>query len=139
MDKPLEIIGHVMARLTVALSLTEASANAKDIDLFVTLRHLDVQGKEVQYQNAIGGPCPVTKGWLRCSMRAVDEEHPLHRAYRPYRAYRRQDESFLAPNKDYTVDVEIWPTMVVLGVGEQLVLEVASGDTPVSMLLLRYV
>jgi predicted acyl esterase len=77
-EREIEITGHVSAHLNVSItpdSNDEAELD-KDIDLFLTLRHIDPSGKEVLYTGTAGDGVPLTKGWLRCSMRRVHEEHP---------------------------------------------------------------
>ena len=36
----------------------------KEIDLFVTLRHLDEAGEEICYTGSLGDPVPVVKGYV---------------------------------------------------------------------------
>lgn len=72
---------------------------------------------------------PLTKGWLRVSLRKVNDAHRRHRDYLPYRDYFRSDVQPVLPGEAYTVDVEVWPTNAVLEEGSQVVLEVSSGDT----------
>ncbi|PNP58205.1 hypothetical protein THARTR1_01902 [Trichoderma harzianum] len=132
--KETEITSHIVAHLNVSV---ESSAEQQqsdpvveaDLDLFVTLWHLDSQGQEILYTGAVGDPVSLTKGWLRCSLRKVEDKHPQHRSYLPYRQYFSTDEELLTPNIIYAVDVEIWPTNVVMNGGDTLVLEIASGDT----------
>ncbi|KAI0105867.1 X-Pro dipeptidyl-peptidase protein [Daldinia grandis] len=125
-----EFTGHVVVHLNVsASSLPEKTTNPSEIDLFVTLRHLDAQGKEIFYTGTAGDPVPVTKGWLRVSLRKVADKHPRHRAWRPHREYRSTDVLPVESGVVYAVDVEVWPTNVVVGKGHRLVLEVSSGDT----------
>lgn len=112
-----------------ASSLPETNTNPSEIDLFVTLRHLDAQGEEIFYTGTVGDPVPVTKGWLRVSLRKVADSHPRHRAWRPHREYRSTDVLPVESGVVYAVDVEVWPTNVVVGKGHRLVLEVSSGDT----------
>ena len=129
-EKETEITGHIVAHLNVSCSAIAAGANPpSDIDLFVSLRHFDDQGKEIFYTGTMGDPVPVVKGWLRVSLRKVDEEDPRHRTYLPYRAYRKSDVQGVQPGKVYPVDIELWPTNVVVGKGNTLALEVSSGDT----------
>ena len=130
-----EITGHIVARLTVGVAGTPAP---RDLDLFVTLRHFDAAGQQVFYTGTAGDPVPLCKGWLRCSLCKVDSKHPAHRDYLPRRAYRQADQDFLAPNTEYTVDVEVWPTNVVLGKGARLEFEVSSADTQVRIALVDY-
>jgi predicted acyl esterase len=83
----------------------------------------------VFYTGTTGEPVPVVKGWLRLSLRKVDTSHPQHRHYLPYRHYLSSDVKQVQPGEIYPVDVEMWPTSVVLGRGHTLGLEIASMDT----------
>ena len=123
-----EITGHVVAHLNISCSpLHEASPT--DIDLFVTLRHLDPSGKEVFYTGTTGDPVPLTKGWLRLSLRKTDPGHTYHRDYLPRRNYYSTDVEPVKPGESYPVDIEIWPTNVVIETGGHLVFEIAAHDT----------
>ncbi|KAG8668472.1 hypothetical protein FPOAC2_07759 [Fusarium poae] len=124
-----EITGHVVAHLNVSVSPDPSGPTPSDIDLFVTLRHIDPSGQEVFYTGTAGDPVPVTKGWLRVSLRKVDQEHPKHREWLPHRNYTSKDVLPVIQGEVYAVDVEIWPTNVVVDKGGKLVFEVASGDT----------
>lgn len=126
-----EITGHVVARLSVSVTKREQAlrANPSEIDLFLTLRHFDANDKEIHYTGAVGDPVPVSKGWLRVSLRATAEGHPMDQPWHPYRQYRSTDYRTVVPGEIYEVDVEIWPTNVVVAPGNRLVLEVSSGDT----------
>ena len=124
-----EITGHVTAHLNVSMTADSTSEESKDIDIFVTLRHLSPSGKEIYYTGAAGDPVPLSKGWLRLSLRKVDETHPQHRHYLPRRNYCSVDMLPVQPGTIYPVDVEIWPTNVVMEKGHLLVFEVSSGDT----------
>ncbi|KAK8101711.1 hypothetical protein PG999_012085 [Apiospora kogelbergensis] len=127
-EQETEITGHVTAHLNVSLTPEEAAGD-KDIDLFVTLRHLDAESREIFYTGTAGDPVPLCKGWLRVSMRKTHEEHPKHRPYLPYREYFSTDVLPVRGGEVYGVDVEIWPTNVVVDKGNRIVFEVASGDT----------
>lgn len=128
-EKETEITGHIVAHLNVSLTPAAVSTAKKDIDLFVTLRHLSPSGKEIFYTGTAGDPVPITKGWLRVSLRAIDETHPKNRPYLPQRNYLSTDVQPVEPDQIYAVDVEIWPTNVVVEKGGRIVFEVASGDT----------
>lgn len=132
-DSETEITGHVVAHLSVSMSPEKIGSSTepeeKDIDLFLTLRHIDPSGKEVLYTGTAGDGVPLTKGWLRVSLRKVNEKHPRHRPYVPRRDYLRSDVQEVIPGKIYGVDVEIWPTNVVIEKGGRLIFEVSSGDT----------
>lgn len=77
----------------------------------------------------MGDPVPIVKGWQRVSLRQVDETNRLHKAYLPYRNYYSSDLQPIEENQRYVVDVEVWPTNVVLEPEETLVLEIAGHDT----------
>ncbi|KAJ4012020.1 hypothetical protein NW752_004415 [Fusarium irregulare] len=124
-----EITGHIVAHLNVSVSPDPSGPTPSDIDLFVTIRHIDPSGQEVFYTGTAGDPVPVTKGWLRVSMRKVDQEHPKHREWLPHRNYTSKDVLPVIQGEVYAVDVEIWPTNVVVDKGGKLVFEVSSGDT----------
>ena len=125
-----EITGHVTAHLNLSATNSESSEAApSDLDVFVTLRHLGPDGKEIHYTGAAGDAVPLTKGWLRLSLRKVDETHPRHRQYLPQRNYRSIDVLPVEAGQVYPVDVEIWPTNVIVEPGASLVFEISSGDT----------
>ncbi|KAK4230154.1 cocaine esterase [Podospora fimiseda] len=136
-DKEAEITGHIIAHLNVSVTPDRGGPTPCDIDLFLTLRHLDENNKEIFYTGTAGDPVPLTKGWLRMTLRKVNKEHPKHREWLPYREYTANDVLPVIQGEVYAVDLEIWPTCVVLGKGDRLVLEVASGDTQGSGLFLH--
>ncbi len=125
-----EFTGHTVVHINVsATALTDSGRMPSEIDLFVTLRHLDDRGREILYTGTVGDPVPVTKGWLRVSLRKTASDHPRHKPWQPYREYRSDDVLPVRPGEVYGVDVEVWPTNVIVGKNHRLVLEVASGDT----------
>ncbi|KAK3073803.1 hypothetical protein LTR53_004269 [Teratosphaeriaceae sp. CCFEE 6253] len=128
---PTPVTGHIVAHLSVSTSKASADqpTEPSDIDLFVTLRHISPEGKEVYYTGTAGDPVPLTKGWLRVSLRKVANQDPRHREWLPHREYRSTDVQDVKPDTVYEVDVEVWPTNVVVAAGGKLVLEVSSGDT----------
>ncbi|EEU37580.1 uncharacterized protein NECHADRAFT_53393 [Fusarium vanettenii 77-13-4] len=126
----LEITGHIVAHLTVSASRKSPdSPPPSDIDLFVTLRKLNKEGNEVFYTGTMGDPVPIVKGWLRVSLRKVDTENEFHKSFLPYRNYYESEVQPVEENQKYEVDVEVWPTNVVLEPEETLVLEIAGHDT----------
>lgn len=126
-EQETEITGHPVAHLN--LSVTPENAGETEIDVFVTIRHLDASGKEIHYTGTAGDPVPLSKGWLRVSLRKVYEDHPSHKAWLPHREYFSTDVQPVKAGEVYPVDVEIWPTNVILEKGNKLVFEVSSGDT----------
>jgi predicted acyl esterase len=134
-----EITGHIVAHLNVSCSST-AENTPSDIDLFLTIRHIGADGKEsiplgwknlrwhwVFYTGTAGDPVPVTKGWLRVSLRKVDSYDPVTKI--PIRTYLSTDVQTVESGKVYPVDVEIWPTNVVVEKGGKLCFEIAAADT----------
>lgn len=81
------------------------------------------------YTGTTGDEVPVVKGWLRLSLRKIDESHSKHRPYLPYRSYYRRDLKEVNIEEVYETDVEIWPTNVVIKKGETLQVEIAGHDT----------
>lgn len=130
-EEETEFTGHIVVHLNVsATSHSEAAASGPaDIDLFITLRHLAADGHEILYTGTVGDPVPITKGWLRVSLRKVNENNPRNTFWHPHRDYLSTDEALIVPGEVYPVDVEVWPTNVVVEAGGRLVLEVSSGDT----------
>ncbi|KAH9883345.1 X-Pro dipeptidyl-peptidase C-terminal non-catalytic domain-containing protein [Xylariomycetidae sp. FL2044] len=127
-EEETEITGHITAHLNVSMTPEEA-AGPKDIDLFVTLRHLDAEGKEIYYTGTAGDPIPLCKGWLRVSNRKVHDENPKHRPWLPHREYFSTDVQEVEAGEVYGVDIELWPTNAVVEKGNKIVFEVGSGDT----------
>lgn len=128
-EKETEITGHIVAHLNVSMSANPGAPTPQDIDLFITLRHISAAGNEVFYTGTAGDPVPLCKGWLRVSMRQINKEHVRHRPYLPHRDYYSTDFRPVIPGEVYPVDVEVWPTNVVVEKGGKIVLEISSGDT----------
>ncbi|MGA0031812.1 MAG: CocE/NonD family hydrolase [Burkholderiales bacterium] len=106
-----------------ALRLHISSATA-DADLFVVLRVFDPAGKEVVFQGALDPHTPVGQGWLRASHRKTDPARSL-----PYRPWHTHDEKQpLTPGAVYPLDIEIWPTCIVVPQGYRLALTVRGRD-----------
>ncbi len=112
-----EITGPLSARLFI-------SSSTGDADLFVTFRAFDADDKEVDFQGTIDPHTPLAQGWLRASHRKLD----LNRSqpYRPYHPHREVEP--LAPGEVYQLNIEVWPTCVVLPAGYRLALTVQGRD-----------
>jgi hypothetical protein len=67
---------------------------------------------------------PVGLGWLRASHRKLDAKRSL--PYRPWHAHDEVRE--LTPGKPVELDVEIWPTCIVVEPGCRLALTVRGKD-----------
>jgi predicted acyl esterase len=126
----LEVTGNLVAHLAVSVdSKISPPPDNLELDLFLTLRHFTAAGTEIPYTGSSGDAVPVTKGWLRTSLRKVNSDSPYHRPYLPRREYRSIDVQPVQNGTVYEVDVEMWPTNVVVEKGGYLVLQVASEDT----------
>ena len=66
------------------------SSTTKDMDMFVTVRNIGRDGKDVWEVGQQGQQVPVAKGWLRASHRKLDAKLSL-----PYRPYHAHDERWL--------------------------------------------
>ncbi|KAL6703986.1 hypothetical protein ACN47E_008924 [Coniothyrium glycines] len=128
LPEKLEITGHPVLRVSMSLSSVDNS-HPTDMDVFVTLRHIGPNDEEVFYTGTAGDPVPIVKGWLRASLRKTDTTHPKHKEYLPYRHYFSSDVQPVSLDKIYTLDIEIWPTNVVIDKGGKLVVEIAGHDT----------
>ncbi|MHB1987812.1 MAG: CocE/NonD family hydrolase [Acidimicrobiales bacterium] len=116
-DEEIEITGPLAARLFVASSTVDA-------DLFTTIRLLDPAGDEVTFQGALDPNTPIAQGWLRASHRALDASKSL--PYRPYHTHDR--EELLQIGEIVEVEVELWPTCIVVPPGYQVVVEITGRD-----------
>jgi hypothetical protein len=112
-----EITGPLAAKLFIASSTTDA-------DLFLVVRVFDPAGEEVVFQGALDPHTPVAQGWLRASHRKLDPA--LSTGYRPYHAH--DEIQPLVPGEVYELDVEIWPTCIVVPAGYRLALTVRGKD-----------
>lgn len=116
-EQDTEFTGPVAARLYVSSSTT-------DMDLFLTVRAFDPAGDEVTFKGANDPAAPVTQGWLRVSQRKLDPARST-----PYRPFHPHDgEEKLEPGRVYEVDVEVWPTSIVLPKGYALALTITGRD-----------
>jgi putative CocE/NonD family hydrolase len=115
--EPMELTGPLAARIFL-------SSSTDDADLFAVLRVFDPAGEEVTFQGALDPNTPVAQGWLRASHRRLDDTRSL-----PCRPYHSHDgEEFLVPGEVVPLDVEIWPTCIVVPAGYRLVLSLRGTD-----------
>ncbi|OYX90303.1 MAG: peptidase S15, partial [Azorhizobium sp. 32-67-21] len=112
-----EITGPSAAKLFL-------SSRTRDADVFLVLRVFDPQGEEVVFYGALDPHTPVGQGWLRASHRKLDPARSL-----PYRPYHPHDEvQPLTPGEPVELDVEIWPTCIVVPKGYRIGLTVRGRD-----------
>jgi uncharacterized protein len=112
-----EITGPLALKLFLASSTIDA-------DVFAVLRLFDPAGNEVDFQGALDPHTPIANGWLRASHRKLDPGHS-----EPYRPYHSHDEyQPLLRGKVYELDVELWPTSIVVPAGHRLALTLLGKD-----------
>ena len=100
------------------------SSSTQDADVFAVLQVFDPQGHEVVFQGALDPHTPVGQGWLRASHRKLDPQLTL-----PYRPYHTHDEiQPLTPGQAVELDVEIWPTCIVIPAGYRIALTIRGKD-----------
>jgi predicted acyl esterase len=117
LDKETEITGPVAAKLFV-------SSETEDADLFLVLRVFAPDLKEIVFPGALDPHTPIGQGWLRASHRKLDPG--LTTQYRPYHTH--DEKQPLTPGEVYELDVEIWPTCVVVPAGYRIALTVRGRD-----------
>jgi predicted acyl esterase len=117
LEREMEITGPSMLKLFV-------SSSTADADIFAVLRVFDPDGKEVSFQGALDPKTPIGQGWLRASHRKLDPKRSL-----PYRPFHTHDEKQpLEPGEIYELDVEIWPTCIVVPKGWRIALTLRGKD-----------
>lgn len=117
LNKETEITGPLAAKIF-------ASSSTEDIDLFVTFQAFSPDGREVDFQGTVDPHTPLAQGWLRASHRKLD---PVES--QPYRPYHTHDElQPLKPNEVYELDVEIWPTHIILPEDFRIALQISGRD-----------
>ena len=117
LEREMEITGPMAATLFVESSTVDA-------DLFLIVRVFDPDDGEVTFMGALDPNTPIAQGWLRVSHRKVDAERSL-----PYHPYYTHDEvQPLEPGTTYEVDVEIWPSCIVVPAGHRIALTIRGKD-----------
>ena len=117
LEESVEITGPLAARLFI-------SSSTVDADLFLTLLAFSDDGKEVEFQGTLDSHTPLAQGWLRASHRELDVR--ISRPYMPY--HKHKTSKLLKPNAVYPLDIEIWPTCIVLPARYRLALVIQGKD-----------
>jgi predicted acyl esterase len=117
LDRELEITGPAASKLFV-------SSSTEDADIFLVVRVFDPDGKEVTFQGALDPHSPIAHGWLRASHRKLDPV--VSTEFRPFHSH--DERQALTPGQVYELDVEIWPTCLVIPAGYTLALTVQGKD-----------
>jgi uncharacterized protein len=117
LQRETEITGPSAVKLYV-------SSSTKDADIFAVLRVLSPDLKEVVFQGAIDPHTPIGQGWLRASHRQLDKK--LSKPYRPYHTHGKKEP--LKPGQVVVLDIEIWPTSIVVPAGYRIALALRGKD-----------
>ncbi|MGE5523651.1 MAG: CocE/NonD family hydrolase [Rhodospirillaceae bacterium] len=117
LEKETEITGPLAARLFV-------SSTTEDADLFVVFRVYTPDLREVTFMGAIDPHTPIAQGWLRASHRKLDAA--LSTEYRPYHTHDERQP--LTPGEVVQLDIELWPTSIVVPAGYRIALTVRGRD-----------
>jgi uncharacterized protein len=117
LERETEITGPSAVKLYV-------SSSTKDADIFAVLRVLSADLKEVVFQGAIDPHTPIGQGWLRASHRQLDKK--LSKPYRPYHTHGKKEP--LKPGQVVVLDIEIWPTSIVVPAGYRIALTLRGKD-----------
>lgn len=117
LEQETEITGPLAAKLFI-------SSSTSDADLFLVFRVFTADLREVTFMGAIDPHTPVAQGWLRASHRKIDPK-----LTKPYRPYHTHDEvQPLTPGVPVEVDVELWPTSIVVPSGCRIAFSVRGKD-----------
>lgn len=101
-----------------------ASSSTRDADIFAILRMFSPDLKEVVFQGAIDPHTPIAQGWLRASHRKLDRK-----LTKPWRPYHSHDETLpLKRGEIVELDVELWPTSIVIPKGYRIALTIRGKD-----------
>ncbi|MGB0087744.1 MAG: CocE/NonD family hydrolase [Rhodomicrobiaceae bacterium] len=115
--KETEITGPLAAQLKI-------SSTTEDADLFLIFRVFTADLREVTFVGAIDPHTPIAQGWLRASHRRLDPV--LSKPWRPYHTHDMRQK--LVPGEPVDVNIELWPTSVVVPAGYRLALSIRGKD-----------
>jgi len=101
-----------------------ASSSTADADFFIVLRVFTGDLKEIVFQGAIDPHTPIAQGWLRASHRKLDKK--LSKPYRPYHTH--DEKQPLKKGSPVELDIEIWPTSIVVPAGYRIGLSIRGKD-----------
>jgi predicted acyl esterase len=100
------------------------SSSTSDADIFAVVRVFSPEMKEVVFQGAIDPHTPVAQGWLRASHRKLDKK--LSTPWRPYHTHDKKQP--LKAGEVVELDIEIWPTSIVVPKGYRVGLSIRGKD-----------
>lgn len=118
-ESQIEVTGPMVLKLWVA------AKDADDLDLFVAIRKIGRDGREIHFSGTSGRRAgSAALGWLRVSQRHLDLERS--RPWRPFLSHDRSEK--LQPGEIVAVEVEILPSSTLFEAGETLCLAVSGRD-----------
>ena len=117
LDADSEITGPSAVKLFV-------SSSTEDADIFVVLRVFTPDLREVVFQGAIDPHTPIGQGWLRASHRKLNPA--LSKPWRPYHSHDERQP--LRSGEIVELDIEIWPTSIVVPAGHRIGLTIRGKD-----------
>jgi uncharacterized protein len=121
LTEPLERVTEITGPSALKLFI---SSSTEDADLFVVLRVFTGDLREIVFQGAIDPHTPVGQGWLRASHRKLDRK--LSTPYRPCHAHDHRLP--LKQGEVVELDIEIWPTSIVVPAGHRVGLTIRGRD-----------
>lgn len=117
LEEETEVTGPIAAKLHV-------SSSTEDADIFLVFRAFSPEMKEVTFSGMTDPHAPLGLGWLRASRRKLDPKRSLE--YRPYHTH--DEDQKLKPGEVVELDIEVWPTSIVLPKGYRIGLAVRGKD-----------
>ncbi|MES3001829.1 MAG: CocE/NonD family hydrolase [Pseudomonadota bacterium] len=107
------------------------SSTSEDMDIYVGLRILDDEGREVDYAGPITMGMnvpnyPLAKGWLKVSHRKVDEARST--SYTVKHTHRKSDFAPLRPGEVVPVEIEIIPNTALIRKGWRIRVDIQPFD-----------
>ena len=121
LSEPLTEETEITGPLAAALRI---SSSTPDADIFLVFRVFTADLREIVFIGAIDPHTPVAQGWLRASHRALDGK--LSKPWRPYHTHDQKQP--LIPGESVDLQIEIWPTCIVVPAGCRIALSVRGRD-----------
>ena len=107
----------------LAMKLFAASSTG-DADLFVNVHLFDPDAAEILFTTAFEPRATLAQGWLRMSHRALDSDRS--QPHQPWHPHDRIEP--VEPQRVYELDVEVWPTSIVVPPGYSIGVSVCGVD-----------
>ncbi|QSP94746.1 CocE/NonD family hydrolase [Marinobacter salinisoli] len=118
-DEDTELSGNMKLKLWVSTS------RGSDMDLFIGVNKLDINGDKVDFYGKTGfNKGVVALGWLRVSERKLDEQ--TSEPWLPVLTHRDTDK--ISPDQIVPVNIEILPSSTLFRKGESLELTIQGHD-----------